>query len=152
MNLTVGICRRGKNEEEDNEPKKEPSVDEKEWVEYATSADPGRNDTGRTSEPGSAKSDKPTEADTHLYATYTALKAIGKPKLGSIRPEVPSVRPFAGIALGVLKTRVTGTTDEPEKMKWGTHVGVAGHPLHNGNTDIRTVTWITTSKDGPVHA
>lgn len=62
------------------------------------------------------------------------------------------VIPFVGMPLGVFKLWVTETTDEPEKICWGSHVGRTGHPDPVGDTDMVTVTCIVPSCDGMVHA
>lgn len=52
--LSVGMRLRGVIVEEDKKSEEGSSKDEKESVEYNTSADSGRNDSGKASKPGSA--------------------------------------------------------------------------------------------------
>lgn len=78
IHFSVGIWLCGKIVEEDVCSEVESPVDEKESVEYNTSADSGRNDSGKTSCPGSAEAEKHYLTPKPSYATYTGLIACGK--------------------------------------------------------------------------
>ena len=142
-NPIAGTRRRGKNEEEDNELKKELLADEKERAEHVMLVDLGRNDIGRISEFGSVKLDKFMEVDIYSHVMHIVSKVTGKLKPGLTCFEALSACLPVGTVSGAPKIRAMGIIDELEKTKRGIYAGAVGYFSYNGNMDtciaIRTI-------------
>ena len=147
-NPIAGTRRRGKNEEEDNELKKELLADEKERAEHVMLVDLGRNDIAESANSAASSWINSwkwisTPCDAYRFESDRKLKP------GLTCFEALSACLPVGTVSGAPKIRAMGIIDELEKTKRGIYAGAVGYFSYNGNMDtciaIRTIILKTAS-------
>jgi anthranilate synthase component 1 len=147
----AGTRPRGRSREEDLALAEELLADEKERAEHLMLLDLGRNDVGRSAEPGSVR---PT--DTFAIERYSHVMHITSNVTGRLRADLDPLDAMlngfpAGTLTGAPKIRAMEIIDELETTARGPYGGAIGYFGSDGELDSCIGLRMAVVKDGRVH-
>lgn len=135
----AGTVRRGLNENEDEELKKQLTVDIKERAEHLMLLDLERNDLGRVCDYGSVRVNEIMITESYSHVTHIVSNVVGR--LNEKKDQFSLIKACfpGGTITGCPKIRAMEIIEELEPVRRGPYTGSMGYLSFNGNLDLNII-------------
>ena len=147
----AGTRPRGRDEAEDAALEAELRSDEKERAEHIMLVDPGRNDVGRVSEPGSVEVTQLMDVERYSHVMHLVSHVTGRLRADMSPYDALRACFPAGTVSGAPKIRAMEIIAELERDRRGPYAGAIGYFDLSGNIDTCITMRTMVMKDGVAH-